>query len=355
VTQYSEVSQPIPLGAPNFERILIVRPGAIGDLLVTLPVLANLRGHFPTAYIELVASPSVMPLVQGRCEADAVRSFDSPEIAGLFMADPPSPTRHWLVGFDLILAYIPADSICSRQLHEVARGRVVVFDPKPPSHFRLPMTLYLQRALEPLGIKPQFALPRIRLLREDMEFAADFWREVASHRERDDPIIVIHPGSGSPRKNWPAERFAALARRLHRSESARIAIVRGPADEEPVERMLTHCPEVQPTILADLSLPQLAAVLGDCQCFVGNDAGITHLAAALGLPGVVIFGPTDPRIWAPGPTFAIVTPKVKCAPCGDERRRGCERASCLESITVEEVYAAFQSLSLKGRTRKIPW
>ena len=342
---HSEANQSIEPDARRFERVLVIRPGAIGDLLVTLPVLGNLRMHCPGAYIELITSPSVIPLLQDRCEADKVRSFNAPEFTPLFVDDRPipDPTRTWLATFDLIIAYIPTDSVMLRPLRAVGHGQVLALDPRPRPHSRIPISLYLQKALEPLGWEPQPCPPRIELHREDMEFAAHYWRDVTPRRNHHGPVIAIHPGSGSPKKNWPAGRFADLADRLSRNENAQIAVVCGPADEGPVTRMLAREQIAPATILHDLALPRLAAVLRHCQCFIGNDGGIAHLAAAVGLSGVVIFGPTDPRIWAPGPTFAIARPKSRCAPCADEQRRGCERTACLESITVEEVYTAAQS------------
>ena len=106
-------------------------------------------------------------------------------------------------------------------------------------------------------------------------------------------LIVIFPGSGSPAKNWPADRFAALASSL--SKRASIVVVLGPAETsiEPVFR------DARVPVLRDLDLPTVAAIARLASIFVGNDSGVSHLAAAVGASGVVIFGPTDPARWGP--------------------------------------------------------
>ena len=330
-------------------RILIVRPGAIGDLLLTLPLLSNLRAHFPAAHLQLLTSPPAISLLTGRCEADTLRSFDSPEFAPLFMDDQPlpAPTREWLAAFDLVFAYIPPGSPVHAQLRRSTGGRVISFDPRLSTQSRLPMRIHLQRALTSLGIEPRRTPSRITLLPGDTAFAAQFWARMAPNPRRS--VIALHPGSGSPKKNWPAERFARLADRLIHDEDVQLAIVRGPADTKPVEGMIAHLQSCQPIVLRDLSLAQLAAVLQRCSLLVGNDSGIAHLAAAVGLRGVAIYGPTDPEVWRPVPGFLAVGPASECSPRNDQQRKDCERATCLRSITVEAVHDAVR-LQLSQRS-----
>ena len=106
-------------------------------------------------------------------------------------------------------------------------------------------------------------------------------------------LVVIFPGSGSPAKNWPADKFAALASTL--SNRASVAIILGPAEAsiEPIFH------EAAVPVLKDLELPTVAAIASIASAFVANDSGVAHLAAAVGASGVVIFGPTDPVRWRP--------------------------------------------------------
>jgi ADP-heptose:LPS heptosyltransferase len=115
-------------------------------------------------------------------------------------------------------------------------------------------------------------------------------------------VLAVHPGSGSRRKNCPAERLAATIEQVTVALDLVPVLVVGPADAEPatsVLRALAARSEPQPLVVQDLDLFQLAALLGRSTLYVGNDSGVTHLAAAVGARVVAAFGPTDPRRWAP--------------------------------------------------------
>ena len=134
--------------------------------------------------------------------------------------------------------------------------------------------------------------PRLEPTPDDLAAAA---RVLVESKCDSSNLIVIFPGSGSPGKNWPADRFAALASKLSLSNRASVAVILGPAETsmEPIFR------ETGVSVLKDLDLPTVAAVARLASAFVGNDSGVSHLAAAVGALGVVIFGPTDPARWRP--------------------------------------------------------
>jgi hypothetical protein len=155
------------------------------------------------------------------------------------------------------------------------------------------------------------------------------------------PVIAIHPGSGSETKCWPVERFEALARELKRETDCSIVMILGPADERLVERMRALTKELHSPIAHSLPLRSLAAALANCALYVGNDSGVTHLAAAVGVPTVAIFGPTDPIMWAPnGDNVKIVQGDIECSPCKSDKMRQCIDRKCLTVISVDEVARA---------------
>ena len=108
--------------------------------------------------------------------------------------------------------------------------------------------------------------------------------------------MVVHPGSGSPTKNWPAERFVEIMRRLQAAGRETVAVL-GEADVAEAAVLARELPEMP--VLAGLTLTELAATLAECGAFLGNDSGIAHLAAAVGLPTTALFGPSDADVWAP--------------------------------------------------------
>jgi hypothetical protein len=118
--------------------------------------------------------------------------------------------------------------------------------------------------------------------------------------------VAIHPGSGGRRKCWPAHRFAEVATRL----DAPVLLIEGPADSEACREFAEGlAPSVQVARAAGESLASVAALLMESRGYLGNDSGVSHLAAALGVPTVAVFGPTDPNAWAPlGPRVSVVGP-----------------------------------------------
>ncbi len=301
----------------------MIRPGAIGDAIVTLPALQRLRAS--GAQVHLVAGGPAAELLRGRCAADSVFSYDEARWAALFAPELSAEMRAFLEGYDAVVAYL-ADmgSPLAQRLRSLAT-HVALWPAFPPAP--QPIALHLQGALTSLGIAAAPLWPALQLTADDCAFAEGFWRDHALPRERDIPVVALHPGSGSPRKNWPAERYAALGARLARESRARLLVIVGPADEAAWRVLRGHWMAEPPLILAQQSLAQVGAILSRCHLLVGNDSGIAHLAAALGLPTIALFGPTDPRIWAPqGPRVTVLTPGPSAAGEG-----------ALSSISVERV------------------
>ena len=246
-------------------RRLAIRPGAIGDLIVSLPALQCLAA----AYFEVWCAGPNVPLVR---IADRARSIASTGLDLLGVAEPPPGLVEELRSFDEIVSWYGANRPEFREL--VARlGLPFRFLPAlPPDAAGCHATdFYLDqaRAIAPASVAACDGVPRIRC-------------HVDGPRER---VAVIHPFSGSPRKNWPLERFRALARGLERV--MRIEWRRGPED-----------PELDGAVVTE-DLYELACRLARASLYVGNDSGITHLAAAVGAPVLALFGPTDPAVWAP--------------------------------------------------------
>ncbi|MGH2460429.1 MAG: glycosyltransferase family 9 protein, partial [Chloroflexota bacterium] len=155
------------------------------------------------------------------------------------------------------------------------------------------------------------------------------------------PLVVLHPGAGGRHKRWPAARFAALADRFAELGFA-IAITQGPADDDAVEAVRSQTRLACPDLLAGLSLDQLAKALAGASLFVGNDSGITHLAALLEVPTVAIFGPFDPAYWAPiGPRVQVIDAGQAC-PHRSDPREGCRACSGLLDLGLESIWDAIE-------------
>jgi len=262
------------------QRILVLRGGALGDFLVTLPALALLRGRWPAARIELAGNATAARLGQNGGLLDAVHSQGEARWSTLFRdAALPVEFAAWLAGFDLVVNYWP-DPGGELRAHFPRHDRQT-FLRAESQPARAPAAAHYCAALRPLGLEP-----------------ADYFHPLAGNRP-DAPrsakrLVALHPGSGSPRKNWPLDRWAALADWLVRECGAEVLVVAGEAESATVGQLARFG-----SLLANLPLPALAARLAECRLFIGHDSGVSHLAAACGVPSVLLFGPTEPAMWAP--------------------------------------------------------
>jgi ADP-heptose:LPS heptosyltransferase len=144
----------------------------------------------------------------------------------------------------------------------------------------------------------------------------------------DRPLLMVHPGSGGMSKRWPLDRFFSLTRTFVETEGAFVVIFTGPAEDDLfLDRVERFCRGEEGTAHAgDADLTALAALLGLCGAYVGNDSGVSHLAAATGAPTIALFGATDQLVWGP------VGRKVKVIAAGS-----------LDAIPVEQVAEAVKA------------
>jgi heptosyltransferase-2 len=146
------------------------------------------------------------------------------------------------------------------------------------------------------------AAARIHPSAEDRAAASAFLGEAADH-----PLIALHPGSGSPKKNWPLANWLELAPRLSAIQpEARFVLIGGEADDAQLAAFLAGWTGPSPLLARSLPLPELAAILERCRLYLGHDTGISHLAAAVGAPCVLLFGPTDPDVWKPANAQVVI-------------------------------------------------
>lgn len=275
-------------------RILVIRGGAIGDFILTLPAIRLLRENFPDAHIEILGYQHIISLAEERYYANATRSIEYGAMAGFFIprSDLAPDLVEYFASFHQIVSYLfdPEGFFESNLRRAGAKNIVRAFGRIDDSDHA---ARQLARPLESLALYIEDAAATVHLTEEDHAFAARFLAECD-----DRPLVAIHPGSGSPRKNWPVEKWIELGLALLERE-LQLLIVGGEADEERIA-LLCETWRDRPILVArHLPLPQLAAILARSRVFVGHDSGISHLAAAAGAKCVLLFGPTDPAVWAP--------------------------------------------------------
>ena len=285
--------------------ILALRPGAIGDTLVTLPALLTLRRRFPESRIQLVGNPAVMPLVGSSGIISDWLSFDHLRVTHLFSGRGPTCSDPFL-RINMAVAWCAdPDGVLRRGL--IWRGaKAPIIVPSRPAPGRIVhVARHLLETLEPLGVDPTQALCLPKLaLPGDAEEAAR--RELGAAGLGDRPFIALHPGSGSTSKNWPVERFATVADELQERYGLPSLIFGGPADVDVLAR-LGAAMRTAPRLLVDAPLVVVAAILRRSRAFLGNDSGLSHLAGLLGVPTLALFGPTEPAHWSPlGPRVRTI-------------------------------------------------
>jgi len=280
-------------------RILALRAGALGDTILALPSIAALRRLAgPTGEVDVVGTEPAVRLALGPRLATRVHSIDRARFRPLFQESADDiDLLSFLRIFELALSWSNLPLLAEK----LARLKVPLLhaSPHPPADVHASDHLY--RSLSPLGVVGEAPHPGINLEEESRLAALDF---LGRNGLSSFDFIALHPSSGSPRKNWPADRFQALALRLRR-ENRPFVWIEGEADREVVARLVRL---VAAPVARDLPLTVLASLLSMCRGFVGNDSGVTHLAAAVGTRTIALFGPTDPRIWAPRGPSVLVAP-----------------------------------------------
>jgi ADP-heptose:LPS heptosyltransferase len=289
-----------PRSNPSAKRVLVIFPGALGDFVCVLPAIDALAKRHRGCSIELMARAELARLAAGRTAVARDHSIDAPHVSALFSESDSASfkSREFFAGYERIYSFFASGDANFRARLAAATGGKVSFHPFRPldddSHEPHVAAAYL-RSIGEAGAPMH---PRIEPTRDDLRAAAD-----AIAKSRCDPanLIAIFPGSGSPAKNWPLDRFAGLARILR--ERSSVVFILGPA-ESAMEQILR---ESDLPVLKDLELGTVAGIARLATGFVGNDSGVSHLAAAADAPGVVIFGPSEPARWRPLGRIAVLS------------------------------------------------
>ena len=274
--------------------ILVIHPGALGDVLQTVPALRGLRAVAPAAPITFVGQPRLARLLVELGAAQQARAFDGFGLEALFVDAPaPAAIAEAVSRVKYVVSWFGSrDETYRRRLHALV-PRALVAAPVPDDD--TPVWRHLLGTLAGWDL----AIPeRVEPLRAP-PLPADEGPAAAPR-----PQLVVHPGSGGDWKRWPAERFAEVIHALRHRRAFEVLVHQGPADAEAASRLLALL-EGNADALLEPELPRLAAVLGGARAYLGGDSGVSHLAATVGAPSVVLFPPATRRRWAPWSPTAV--------------------------------------------------
>ena len=330
-----------------YRNILVIKPGAVGDLLQMTPVIRALRRYSPEARITMLVGSALT----------ASLFANDPRVSATFVFDQHGRHRSassklglWRMlhskRFDLVLNFqrsnlrtwflTSAALPCRVLVYHKARNR--------PVHV---VVNYLE-TLSPLGIELSDTV--LELFLDDA--SRNFARSLFTARGLDTaPVVALNPGATHAVNRWPAERFAELADLVTETSGARVIIVGGPDDVFLADDIVKRSVSKPLSLAGTTSLLQLGAVLEQCRALVSGDTGPLHLATAVGTKVIALFGAADPARTGPvGDGHQVIQARsVGCLPC---RSRTCSHRNyleCMERITVEEV---FQVVAGRVRTMK---
>ncbi|MGD9242566.1 MAG: glycosyltransferase family 9 protein [Desulfobacterales bacterium] len=318
-------------------RLLIIHQGALGDFVVTFPILKALRTTIPR--IDGICRSSFGRLAVDLGVLDASYPLESARFASLYTdrIDPEVATPMSTYRSILLFSF---SELLERSVKKINGPQVIRILPWPAVSQKNHITEFLARQVRNNLLGKE---DRRRFSRALFHLKGD-----ASRKRRSGARVIISPGAGSVKKRWPLERYLMVAAELKR-RGLQPSILLGPAEVD-LEAVLQHSLQSQPQVVKTRTFQELITVLETAAIYIGNDSGVSHLAAFLSVPTLVIFGPSDPDRWRPfGDHVRIVKAASPCSPCFDTDRPACPEHACLEEINPDRIVEALEGMLDKER------
>ena len=307
------------------QRGIILQPGAIGDCILTLPLAGLMKDCLGLGGIDILGHTEYIGILPGRTYVDGIRSIDSLDLHRLFantksfdLADG-DPLINAFADYAWIATFLgEPNSNFEQNLIFTANcshsADVITLPTKAPKDFSKHISdFYTQQFIDQSGLffqpwqlQPEECL--IKATEADIIGGKELLKEINLNPA--EKVVVIQPGSGGAKKCWHIDNFLAVAKQLV-SEDIQVIFLLGPAE---LDRFSSTTPAVLlrkieaagAKCLTDLPLTQVLGLLSCADGFIGNDSGITHLAAGLGIRTLAVFGPTNPAVYKPiGPAVTV--------------------------------------------------
>jgi heptosyltransferase II len=337
------------------QRILVVEYWNIGDIVMELPFLENLRIHYPAAHIAILTSPKCIPLLSDQRLVDEVIVVRVPWAQHYSRWKKYNPISSLWIEFLLVLRSLWARKfdlaftaradirenfilwligVRQRVGYAFGGGGFLLTDAATPDLARPHFSNLWLRLLEHLGKPILTRQPRLVLKKQECEWADEHLAQLGV--SANEVLVAIHPGARSAIRQWGEENFAEVAKKVLAKFTVRILWFQDPGKPP-------SAPNGSELIAVSLPLRQFMAILNRCDLLICNDSGPMHVATALDVPVVGIFGPGEPAWWAPlGEGHRIVVrPEFWCRPCFDY----CifDQPYCLRLVSVESVCQAAEA------------
>ncbi|MGO9089213.1 MAG: glycosyltransferase family 9 protein [bacterium] len=346
------------------QKILVLRLSAVGDVIRTLPAVKALKEHRPSSFITWIVEEPSRALLESQPEVDEVILF---------------PRKRWTRGikslkgiwatfgemrgfvkdlrrrkFDIVLDFhgilksgvlsflsgspkrIGYDRRSTKEGNFLFSNVKAMLPQHKVSRFQRNLAL-----LKGMGVEVEGSKYRLHIPPEDREYMGSFFKASSAFVNR--PLIAIHPGTSQKAffKRWMPDQYAQLADRLVRELNASVLFTWGDEELGWVESIRKQMKE--PSLLAPKteSLTQLGELYRNCDLYIGGDTGPMHIASLMGIPAVVIYGPTDPIENEPFGNHIKVRKEVGCSPCHEY---SCKKLDCIRAVSANEVFKATKEI-----------
>ncbi|MEA3280294.1 MAG: lipopolysaccharide heptosyltransferase II [Thermodesulfobacteriota bacterium] len=343
-----------PLNLRNIKRLLIRSTNWIGDAVMTTPAIRAIRKNFPNAEISILAKPWVAPLFESSPYVDNLLIYDSAGkhkgLAGKLRLARELKKYRFDAAILLqnaieaaIIAFF-AGIPCRIGYNTDARGFLLTHPvPCTPQIKKIHQTGYYLGILQGVGLKTDGLELDLVVDKKYQKRSAEILEEHGISRK--EMLVGINPSATfGPAKQWFPERYAALSDKIHEVFGARILLFGGPGDRElgaRISRMMQHPPV---DLCGKTDLEEALALINMCNLFITNDSGLMHVAAALDVPLIAIFGSTNSVTTGPqSQRSKIVRVPIKCSPClKPECPEG--HLKCMDQIDVDMVFEAVRKI-----------
>ena len=307
-------------------NLLIIHQGALGDFILTFPAIVRLQTYYDR--IDVLCQGRLGRLAQALRLVSNCYPLEAAHVASLFSGRTDPKTKALLEPYTQIILFALSGQL-EQSINQITPNPCCRIPPRPPVHERIHVAKFVLENLVNCGLitKADAALDQIAT-------------PGRMGRPQNPLRILLHPGAGSIRKRWPVSNFFCVEAGL-KADGLKPEFILGPAEKNLAAEL--QRPGRCVHVLDDL--PVLLDLLISAAGYIGNDSGASHLAAYLGLPSVVIFGPADPERWKPvGRSVEIVRPALQCRPCFEINETDCDDQRCLEGITPQKVTEAFYKM-----------
>jgi ADP-heptose:LPS heptosyltransferase len=314
-------------------HILVIHHGALGDVVSTFPALLRLKKLYGS--IAIICQSSIGQLAREFDIVDKWFPLEAAAFATLYSSHIDPIVKNILLSYRKIILFSHSHPL-EQTLYSILENDVYRIPPRPDLDQKIHVTQHILSNLV-----------RYKLLEEsDKDTCMTLSLSICSDRrtpQYEPSKIIIHPGSGSRKKCWPISNFVKVVSSMDAS-GKRPEFIFGPAEYDLYD-ILHQSKRLNANVHKIEKLTELTGLLKTGGGFIGNDSGVSHLSAFIGLPTVAVFGPSDPTTWKPmGRAVKVVRPDLECSPCFETGTVGCEEMECFNRITPEDVLAAFYGL-----------